>query len=462
MTPHEAPGTPANAFPGGAMTPSNIIPHTPFDTRPGTPGQQIPQTPLLGGVTPAAPPAYQYHDMIDGGDESCACAAVPNALVKGMLATPPSAPGAYPVYATAARGSAASRPAAPRMPLRWGGFPEPNKVVQPMHVAGRAAHNQSPVAAVNAVLAAPTPNNKIQPQLQNLPRFQPPDFEGAGSLWSELGPFPPLSFVEYKSRSSNQWILAKVESYNTETQSYRLDVQPYAPADRVRARRPMKRAGAQVEDTEMTPVALRIETEKAAQNSHTPVVCVQRSPQEEVELLRKRVAELEEENQRLQVQVAQETELKERYRQETANTQRASLDHFPSIQAVIFDFDGTLTVREEIPGWRIFPERGGFGRQGPDNSWLRERGFGGQDRISHLREMLCDLKRLGVQNRIVSFADRDVIERATALLELRSLFVDIAGFQEVGSWEFILVAACKFLGNSAKFEFTNITYASQS
>ncbi|CAK9066171.1 unnamed protein product, partial [Durusdinium trenchii] len=79
----------------------------------------------------------------------------------------------------------------------------------------------------------------------------------------------------------------------------------------------------------------------------------------------------------------------------------------PSIQAVIFDFDGTLTVREEIPGWRIFPERGGFGRQGPDNSWLRERGFGGQDRISHLREMLCDLKRLGVQNRIVSFADRD-------------------------------------------------------
>ena len=89
----------------------------------------------------------------------------------------------------------------------------------------------------------------------------------SASSWKDAGPFPAMSFVEYKSRSSNQWILAKawkirrffspslkqlvtcgshgagyfchesaifrqVESYNPDTQSYRLDVQPYAPADR--------------------------------------------------------------------------------------------------------------------------------------------------------------------------------------------------------------------------------------
>ncbi|CAE7373908.1 SULTR2, partial [Symbiodinium necroappetens] len=104
---------------------------------------------------------------------------------------------------------------------------------------------------------APTPNNcKIQPQLQNLPRFQPPDFEGEdGQLprpdspcstpresghsdqLEDCGPFSPDTFVEYRSRSSGQWILAKVENFNADTQTYRLDVQPYAPADRVRARR---------------------------------------------------------------------------------------------------------------------------------------------------------------------------------------------------------------------------------
>eukprot|EP00438_Fugacium_kawagutii_P031541 Skav209362 [mRNA] locus=scaffold1388:114050:114418:- [translate_table: standard] len=112
-----------------------------------------------------------------------------------------------------------------------------------------------------------------------------------------------MSFVEYKSRSSNQWILAKVESFNPDTQSYRLDVQPYAPAERVRARRGAKRIGAQVEDVEVTPV------QQASQPEHS-------NAQEEVELLRRRVAELEEENRRLHAQMAQEIELKERYRQE--------------------------------------------------------------------------------------------------------------------------------------------------
>lgn len=225
----------------------------------------------------------------------------------------------YPVQ-YAARGA---RPAvAPRgAPLRWSGIPEANKVVPKIQVAGRPA-KVGP--AMTAVLAAPTPN-KIQPQLQNLPRFQPPDFEGkdgqlplpdspcstpreaseaVSDAPEDMGPFPPMSFVEYKSRSSNQWILAKVESYNADTQSYRLDVQPYAPAERVRARRGAKRMGAQVEDVEVTPVQ---QASQPVENSKA---------QEEVELLRRRVAELEEENRRLHAQVAQEIELKERYRQE--------------------------------------------------------------------------------------------------------------------------------------------------
>ncbi|CAE7373891.1 unnamed protein product [Symbiodinium necroappetens] len=34
-----------------------------------------------------------------------------------------------------------------------------------------------------------------------------------------------------------------------------------------------------------------------------------------------------------------------------------------TVQAVLVDFDATLTVREEIPAWRLFPEKGGFDRE---------------------------------------------------------------------------------------------------
>jgi len=244
----------------------------------------------------------------------------------------------YPqVYA--ARGSTACA-GAPRAQLRWSGFPEPNKVVQPMQVPGGRAHGPQ-VAAVTAVLAAPTPNNcKIQPQLQNLPRFQPPDFEGedgqlprpdspcstpreavqepSSDCPEDAGPFPAMSFVEYKSRSSNQWILAKVESYNPDTQSYRLDVQPYAPADRVRARRAVKRSGAQVEDAVFT----QLDRDRETEGPREPFSDRGASKPEEVELLRRRVAELEEENRHLHAQVAQEMELKERYRQELCDLRR--------------------------------------------------------------------------------------------------------------------------------------------
>lgn len=126
-----------------------------------------------------------------------------------------------------------------------------------------------------AVAAAPTPAGaKIQPQLQHLPRFQPPSFEGAngalpcpdspgstpregsderrnsalevkrppvsdsnpGQIERHTMPFPAGTIVEYRSRSSGQWILARVEGFDEANQTYRLDVQPHAQMDRVRAR----------------------------------------------------------------------------------------------------------------------------------------------------------------------------------------------------------------------------------
>lgn len=104
------------------------------------------------------------------------------------------------------------------------------------------------------------------------------------------------------------------------------------------------------------------------------------------------------------------------------------------VQAVLFDFDGTLTTREEIPGWRLFPDRGGFDRQSPDTAWLEERGFGGHERVSHLREMLSQLKVLGVQSHIVSYADQDVIRRSLSILEMEDFFGDIAGLQDLGKF----------------------------
>lgn len=50
-------------------------------------------------------------------------------------------------------------------------------------------------------------------------------------------PFPPGSFVEYRSRTmQDRWILAKVEAFDDRNQVYKLDVQPKAPMDRVRLR----------------------------------------------------------------------------------------------------------------------------------------------------------------------------------------------------------------------------------
>lgn len=162
-------------------------------------------------------------------------------------------------------------------------------MVPASRLAGRV--HAAPAAAMPQAAPAVQSNPKM-PGLQHLPRFQPPTFEGlngilpcpdspgstprddeeempsreedqhqqflAPSIASSVSrtkesnevvekekpaPFAVGSFVEYKSRSSGLWILAKVESFDEANNSYRLDVQPHAHADRVRARTPHSGSG---------------------------------------------------------------------------------------------------------------------------------------------------------------------------------------------------------------------------
>mmetsp|Transcript_97668 Transcript_97668/g.173984 ORF Transcript_97668/g.173984 Transcript_97668/m.173984 type:complete len:350 (+) Transcript_97668:56-1105(+) len=297
--------------------------------------------------------------------------------------------------------------------------PQPQRL--PAQGATRiAAHsNPSATAVTAAVLSAPTPttNAKIQPQLQNLPRFQPPVFEGVdGQLPRPDSPsstprgddaqaesseapvqFAAGSFVEYKSRSSGQWITAKVEAYDAASQIYKLDVQQNAQADRVRAKRssnvPQTEAGAGSPEhpgaagasgrssVDATPTRSAGKTPDQAQppqrgvaargqmgyeeihptqTDHfkvpVPEPAAEAAPQlqmqqqlhqqqmqrmqqmqqqmqqipspnqslleQEVEVLRKRVAALESENLALKEQVMHEASLKDRFRQELAEAQR--------------------------------------------------------------------------------------------------------------------------------------------
>lgn len=163
-------------------------------------------------------------------------------------------------------------------------------VIGRMPVAPRYVAHAPPLpVAVQAPVAMPqqAPVPKIQPALQRLPRFRPPVFEDADgilplpdspgstprdgddarerqsreqssrvsdsdaykrSIARHMEPEPEQpaaestgiyaagTFVEYKSRSSGLWILARVEGYDESSQTYRLDVQPHAHPSRVRPR----------------------------------------------------------------------------------------------------------------------------------------------------------------------------------------------------------------------------------
>lgn len=245
-------------------------------------------------------------------------------------------------------------------------------------VAGQLMH-AAPAAVPAAVAAAPTPaGSKIQPQLQHLPRFQPPSFEGAngalpcpdspGSTPREgseerkqarealrqmtpvrdedpppvkpkrvpyasdvcerpVAPFHVGSIVEYKSRSSGQWILARVEGFDEANQTYRLDVQPHAQPDRVRPRG----GGASVEHLAEADDAGHgaAEVHSAARQPPTRILEDSGSHRTEkqhceaeantsrlileVESLRKQVQRLQSENEALQERVIREAALKDQY-----------------------------------------------------------------------------------------------------------------------------------------------------
>jgi len=167
------------------------------------------------------------------------------------------------------------QPAAAALTPKRGAAP----MVTKLPLGGQPAR-VAPAHVPEAVASAPTPAGaKLQLQhLQRLPRFRPPSFEGLdgglpcpdspeGSTPREgpedeaavapchsepdavAGPhqpsrqserrtqaFPVGSIVEYRSRSSGQWIFARVEAFDEGNQMYRLDVQPHAQPDRVRAR----------------------------------------------------------------------------------------------------------------------------------------------------------------------------------------------------------------------------------
>lgn len=96
--------------------------------------------------------------------------------------------------------------------------------------------------------AAPQPQPQPQPQSQPVTQPVPAPAQAvqqrpaeeeasrAAQLDPRTGRFLPGTFVEYKSRTSGQWILAKVDSFDEKSNTYRLDVQPHAHPDRVRAR----------------------------------------------------------------------------------------------------------------------------------------------------------------------------------------------------------------------------------
>lgn len=104
---------------------------------------------------------------------------------------------------------------------------EPSPVVRPVaQPEQREAHREVPVARGTVIVgsAAPAQTPEVTPVADE------------AKVDSRTGRFVPGTMVEYKSRTSGQWIVARVEYFEDKSNSYRLDVQPHAHPDRVRAR----------------------------------------------------------------------------------------------------------------------------------------------------------------------------------------------------------------------------------
>jgi len=129
--------------------------------------------------------------------------------------------------------------------------------------------------------------------------------EEASASGDMAGAYQLGSIVEYKSRSSGLWILARVECFDAEAGSYRLDVQPNAKPERIRPRG----SGGTVELRNHLQPQHSYEGPAPTAREACPVPTSSGSEESKAAALRavqQQVAEL-------QVQLAQERELKDRY-----------------------------------------------------------------------------------------------------------------------------------------------------
>lgn len=208
---------------------------------------------------------------------------------------------------------------------------------------------QRGAAAPMAVRTVPSPvvNTKQHPQMSHLPRFEPPRFQaedgglpcpespdstprGGRADSPQKGPFAIGSVVEYRSRSSNQWLVAKVEGFDPAAETYALDIQSEAAADRVRSRDdpaetpqrgnvrsagtpqknpwvlwPTEFASPHTEHKQLPPPR----EETLSQDSRADLLA-------QVESMRREIQKLTSEKQRLQDQVLEDAKLKEQLSQE--------------------------------------------------------------------------------------------------------------------------------------------------
>lgn len=261
----------------------------------------------------------------------------------------------------------------------------------------------SVVAPAAVVAAAPTPSaSRAKHPLRDLPRFRPPAFdEAAGlpcpdspgstprdhgeddevlaepprSVAAEASFRPPVlvpaeegtaasgslhdsaesqrgngasayavgSVVEYKSRSSGLWILARVEGYDETTQVYRLDVQPNARPERIRPRSGSQGAEAEASGRHQQPQQAVLSAQGPPAGARSPLQppsaavpsargCSVSPPAAHEDLpsasqelaaeaqdLRRQCSWLQAANEVLRDQLLQETDMKDRFYQDLAD-----------------------------------------------------------------------------------------------------------------------------------------------
>eukprot|EP00746_Dinoflagellata_sp_MGD_P135127 gnl/MRDRNA2_/MRDRNA2_69048_c0_seq1.p1 gnl/MRDRNA2_/MRDRNA2_69048_c0~~gnl/MRDRNA2_/MRDRNA2_69048_c0_seq1.p1 ORF type:complete len:217 (+),score=43.03 gnl/MRDRNA2_/MRDRNA2_69048_c0_seq1:47-697(+) len=126
-----------------------------------------------------------------------------------------------------------------------------------------------------------------------------------------------------------------------------------------------------------------------------------------------------------------------------------------ALRALILDFDATLTVRDEIARFRVFP---GFSMDAdefpsPDVQWLQEHGFGGNERLEALQQMFQIAEDQGVTLYVLSFADKDLIEKCLELLGTGRFFENrVFGWREMGGANAMKASFIRQLAEAQKWQ----------